>query len=474
MDATRAWAQEQFGHAELGDLRRTDRLVVLAADVAKRPSGIVSRVCATSASREGAFRLLENSGVRADAILDAVCEKTAHDCRGLGTVIVPIDTTSLSLEDDGSKGLGPIAHGRARSRGLHAVTALALTTDGAPIGIAAQALYVRTSKKTKDRNGKQETEGRHGLDVLESAETQLATSGVRPWFNFDRGFDSSTLFALAAQLGSLITVRSSGTRKLETGVQLRKAVERAPLRATKKIDVAAGTSPTQKRRKVAGKVVWTFGPPRKARAAKVVIRAMEVDLRWPLKNGKQEPLMRINAVLVRELGRSKDDRIEWILLTTHPIRTRADVLAIVRAYSLRWRIEDFHRAWKDGFCRVEDTQLRSRNAIYKWSTILAAVATRAMRLTHLARGTPDALASTEFSDYELEAIFVQRQPKEFKKSDIPKMTLAQAIRWIADTAGYTGPWNGPPGVTIVGRGLHEIELIAKAFEERDRKSAECT
>jgi hypothetical protein len=30
--------------------------------------------------------------------------------------------------------------------------------------------------------------------------------------------------------------------------------------------------------------------------------------------------VRFNVVLVREKGRLKDDRIEWLLLTTHPIR----------------------------------------------------------------------------------------------------------------------------------------------------------
>lgn len=466
MDDAREWAQEQFGHAELGDLRRTRRLVRVAAEVVGRPSGIVSRACATSASREGAFRLLESPHVRAADVLEAVFEKTAEDCRGKGTVIVPVDATSLSLEDDGRKGLGRIAHGRARSRGIHAVTALVLTNDGTPIGIGAQALYVRA--KGAAQGSKPESEGRHGLDVLESLETRLAGTDARPWFQMDRAFDSNNVLALAAKLGSLITVRSRANRKLDTEACLWSTLARAPIRATKTVEVAAGTSPVEKRRRVDGKICWTYGPPRKARVAKVVIRAAEVGLCWPLKDGKRPPLMSINAVLVREKGRSKEDRIEWLLLTTHPIRTRADILEVVRAYTLRWRIEDFHRAWKDGLCRVEDTQLRSRDAIYKWSTILAAVATRAMRLTHLARETPDALASTEFSDYELEAIIVQRKPKGFAKSDTPKMTLAQAIRWIADTAGYTGPWKGPPGVTIVGRGLYEIEIIARAFEESDR------
>lgn len=88
-----------------------------------------------------------------------------------------------------------------------------------------------------------------------------------------------------------------------------------------------------------------------------------------------------------------------------------------------------------------------------------------MRLTHLARETPDVLASTEFTTYELEAIVAHRRPRGFTRADIPKMTLGQAIRWIADAAGYAGPWKGPPGVTIVGRGLYDIEVIARAFEE---------
>lgn len=46
-----------------------------------------------------------------------------------------------------------------------------------------------------------------------------------------------------------------------------------------------------------------------------MIRAAEVGLCWGLNNGERKPLMPINAVLVRESGRSKDDRIEWLLLT---------------------------------------------------------------------------------------------------------------------------------------------------------------
>lgn len=365
MDDAGGWALEQFGHADLGDLRRTRRLVMLAGEVARRPSGIVSRACETAASREGAFRLLENRKVCPASMREAVFEKTASDCRGKGTVIVPVDATSLTLEDDGTKGLGRIAHSNTRNRGLHAVTALALSNDGTPIGIGAQALYVRSKTCAPSKRLKPDGEARHWLDVLESFDTRLAGTDARPWFQMDRGFDSNNVLALARDRDALITVRSRANRKLATEASLWATAARAPIRATKKIAVAASSSPTKKRGRVDGKPTTTYGAPRKARAATVTIRATEVVVCWQQKNGKRKPLMPINAVLVRERRRSKDDRIEWLLLTTHPIRTRADVLEVVRAYTLRWRIEDFHRAWKEGFCRVEDTQLRSRDAIFK-------------------------------------------------------------------------------------------------------------
>jgi hypothetical protein len=156
-----------------------------------------------------------------------------------------------------------------------------------------------------------------------------------------------------------------------------------------------------------------------------------------------------------------------MLLTTHPVGTRTEVLEVVRSYTLRWRIEDFHRVWKRGLCRVEETQLRSRDAIFKWATLLATVATRAMRLTQLARTTPDVPATSELTTTELEAILALREPKGVAPGTVP--TLAQAVRWLAEIGGYTGPWNGPPGATVIGRGLHDALIAARAFENRDKK-----
>jgi len=289
--------------------------------------------------------------------------------------------------------------------------------------------------------------------------------GCKPWFQMDRGADCWQVLALAQADGLLMTVRAAHDRRVgDVHGRLWSTVERASVTAKRKVEVPARPAAWRKKR-VGGKRVTYLTKPRRARIATVAIRAANVQVQCTTPTGRSLPVV-LNAVLVTEEGRGPD-RIEWMLLTTHPIGTRREVLEVVRGYTLRWRIEEFHRVWKRGLCRVEDTQLRSRNAIFKWATILAAVATRAMRLTHLARSAPDALATTEFSETELQAVLALRQPKA--DPDLSKLTLAIVVRWVADLGGYTGPWNGPPGPTVIGRGLYDVLVSARAFENRDKK-----
>src|SRR5690348_4648256 len=94
------WAESEFGQVELGDRRRTRRLVQLAAEVASRPAGTVTRACASSASREGAFRWLENAAVHHEPVVRAVEKAAVRRCRGQRRVYVPIDATSLTVTDE--------------------------------------------------------------------------------------------------------------------------------------------------------------------------------------------------------------------------------------------------------------------------------------------------------------------------------------------------------------------------------------
>ena len=462
------WAEEEFGRAELGDRRRTRRLVALAAEVGTRPAGTVTRACRSTASREGAFRLLENSAVRAVAMLRSMQKATGARSAEGKTVFVAVDGTSLHITDTRKrKGVGFIGARDRGARGLQVMTALAVDDRGVPMGIAGQRMWARTARSKRDPKGRPAHGGEniHWRDVLEDCRSTLSETapGTTPWYQLDRGADCWQVLTYAKEAGIVLTVRAVHDRRLDSGVdRLWQVVEKAPVLARKWIEVPAREQ--RHRRQRIGKVrINQLIPACPARRAKVAIRAASVPLRVSTPSGMKT--LEFNAVLVHEVKRAKEP-IAWMLLTTRPVDSRDAVLEVVRGYTFRWRIEDFHRAWKRGLCRVEDTQLRSLAAIEKWATLLASVAARAMRLTHQARLTPDAPATSELSPLEIEALIALRQPKDVSTS---APTLGQAIRWIADLGGYTGPSNGPPGVTVIGRGLDDVLLAARAFANRGKK-----
>src|SRR5690606_6509071 len=121
----------------------------------------------------------------------------------------------------------------------------------------------------------------------------------------------------------------------------------------------------------------------------------------------------VQALQLREVTRVPhgQEPICWILLTTHPLESLADCLLVIRSYTCRWRVEEFHKAWKSGLCDVESSQLRSYAAIQRWASILAAVAARAERLKRLSRETPDVDALTEFSQDEIDATILYMETK---------------------------------------------------------------
>jgi hypothetical protein len=168
------------------------------------------------------------------------------------------------------------------------------------------------------------------------------------------------------------------------------------------------------------------------------------------------------VVWVHEQGTTPagEKPLDWMLLTNAPFETMEAASEVVLGYSMRWRIEEFHKTWKTGACKVEDTQLRGRNAIIRWATILAVVATRIERLKRLARSEPEKPANDELTPVEIEVLVALKRRYKKRTEDVPDAmpTLGQAVRWLADIGGYTGKSSGgPPGSITIRRGLERVK-----------------
>ncbi|MCA9642686.1 MAG: IS4 family transposase, partial [Myxococcales bacterium] len=305
------------------------------------------------------------------------------------------------------------------------------------------------SRKSAYRSRYEERETRHWVDVLTQVDELCSEhpSGVRPWFQLDRGADCWPVLALALDRDLLLTVRSTHNRRLrgdkgKPPTYVWSTVEAQPLLGTYTVQVPAR-------------------PGHAARSAVMEVRACEVTIELRVAR-KQCKYVKVHAVLTREVS-DASDRLEWKLLTTHPVTTLQQACAVIDGYATRWRIEEFHRAWKSGVANVEDSQLRARDHFIKWATVLAAVAARALRLTYLARNEPERPARDDFSQDEIDAVIILKKRTGYRRGSNPPLGLI--VRWIAEIGGYTGKSSGgPPRPKVVGRGLQRIEGLATGLK----------
>jgi len=138
-----------------------------------------------------------------------------------------------------------------------------------------------------------------------------------------------------------------------------------------------------------------------ARKARVELRWGKVTLAAPdTAQTRHLPAAELYALLLTEPHPPKGAKaLRWVLLTTVPIDSRKQALRCLRWYTLRWRIEEWHRVLKSG-CRTESHQHHSAEKLARAIAIDAVIAWRVMLLTLLGREVPEIPAELIFAPWE--------------------------------------------------------------------------
>lgn len=455
-DAAKEWAREEFGDARLGSARRTSRVVEIAAGALRRPRPTIAGTFGRTAAAEGTFRLLENDSVSVDELAKAAHRATARRCAQWQSVIVPIDGTSLRVRDSRDlRGLGPLSSLTDKARGIQALHAIAVAPTGETLGILGREFWIRSRVVTppsgfKSKRPRTERESYRWVTMLQSATEQMREHApdCTPWFQLDRGGDCWMVIEHAVVNGLMLTVRANQNRALDqSGTHLFPLIRRSAPLATMIVDVPEGHK-------------------HRARRACLILRSLRVQLPIPVTRTRRI-LRDISIVQAIEKQAPADGSqpIEWLLLTTREVRTAQDAADVVRAYTRRWRIEEFHRTWKSGACGIESTRLRARDHIERWAVIMGSVAARIEQIKLTSRSSPELPATECFSHDEIDAVILLRskdRSMSYKLGQIP--TLGEVARWVAELGGYMGSKNSPPpGATVLARGLERIETAAQVL-----------
>jgi hypothetical protein len=213
----------------------------------------------------------------------------------------------------------------------------------------------------------------------------------------------------------------------------------------------------------------------KARTAVVELRSTKMTLTPQCHSERHRKPLSLTMVQVREISvpPEKEEPINWLLWTTEPAQTKEQILAVVRAYALRWRIEDFHLVWKQG-CRVEQLELETRQRLEKALVLYAGVAVRILHLRDLARREPTAPCTEVLTEDEWQALYAHLHG-ETATAKTPVPTVEQATRWIGRLGGHLGrKRDGMPGVRTLWRGWRDLTILVAGYRAGRQRSGPAT
>jgi hypothetical protein len=449
MDSDATWAEEEFGDAELGDVRRTARLVQLATILGAQPSASLPDATDDPASLKAAYRFFDNDYVRAEAMLASHIQSTTRRMQAVERVLAVQDTTYLDWTDHpATAGLGPLA--APTHQGLLAHTTLALTPERVPLGLLQQQVWARDKEVRRNQDHKQrpiaEKESQKWLTSLEAIEAARAACPDTHFVSVgDREADVYDLFLVARPVGVDLLVRAAQDRKADHPEKyLWAAMASAASAATLTIHMGAR----------AGQV---------ARDATLTVRWRQVTLRPPNSREKEKlPNITVWAVWACERNPPAGvEAVEWLLLTTVPLTSTEDALEILEWYAARWGIEVWHKVLKSG-CRIEDRQLEAADRLIRCLTLYSVIAWRILYATMLARAAPDVPCTVLLDADEWQGLYCRIHRVAIAPAKPP--TLRQAVRWIAQLGGFLGrKRDGEPGVTVLWKGFQHLVDIAAMY-----------
>jgi hypothetical protein len=461
------WAEQEFGGAPLGDKRLSRRLVDSAKRQAEQPMRAFTAVAKEDwPAVKGYYRLIDqpvDSEVTPENILHPHRERTLRRMQAQPTVLCIQDGTDVNFTTHPqTTGLGVIGRNQtgAQSRGLHLHSTLAVTTDGLPLGVLRTQFEAPEPKDQAPASAEEKTSFRWIESLRDCAALAKSLPKTRVISVADREADFYELFVEQQRLPEVdLVVRAKHDRRLP-GDQGRLF---AAVRTTEPGGKVALEVTRQSARAKSSKRQARIG--RQARTAELVLRYRRVELARDPKAGQdtQEKLPVTIVHAMESAPPSGEKPIEWFVLTTLTVDSAEQAAQILRWYSLRWRIEDWHRVLKSG-CHIDELGHHSAERLERAIAIRMVIAWRVMLMTLLGREVPELPPEILFSDLELRVIgdFAQSRGRSRPTQ------LGEAVRVVAILGGYLNRNNDPPpGHQLMWHGYTTLTTMCMAYQLRD-------
>ena len=386
---------------------------------------------------KAAYRLWDNEACPVEGLLSGHVSRTRQRCAAHREVLVVQDSTEFNYTSHrATTGLGYTS--RAKTHGVKAHASLTVAPDGDVLGVLDLFFWTRP----KSQLGRGVHRNRRTTDQKESARW---LRGVRA----AEGLASDRVVVIGdaeADLFDLFAEPRSGGVELLVRVHHQRRVVEHPLRYVR--DVAESHSVGVVRIEI------PRADGRPGRQATLTLYAASAVVPPPQNHPRKgcAPIT-LSWVLAREESPPAGATpIDWLLATTLPATSFEDAVACLERYRLRWRIERFFYALKQG-CAVEKLELQSALRLQRAIATYTIIAWRLMHLLYHVRAYPEADAREIFHEVELEVL----QAGAARSPGSPPLSSAEALRLLGRLAGHPGrARDAPPGIKTLWRGLRRL------------------
>lgn len=401
----------------------------------------------------GTYRFLRNRRVSPEEILQPHHAASSNRLTAAALPLVIHDTTEFKFEHMEPDEIGHLQTGAAGFFGH-----LSLAVDGASrevLGVTAFETLHRAQRSRRDRSKSSGGDTASWADReslrwergVESTERRLLGQ-VSPIHVMDRENDCYQRMAAMVESGRRFIIRARHNRaardeSTEQWTKLETLVERADVVLTRDV-------PLSRRKTKTAPVAAKDHPARKGRMATLHFASAEVEVRRPRYVSVGPEALRVSVVHAYEPDPPEgEEPVDWVLLTTEPASTKAELELVVDGYRARWLVEEFFKALKTG-CAYEDRLLESKHALLVALALSIPIAASVLAARAQAQQEPTVPASRYFSGPQLAILRVLR-PKHVPRNP----TLQQALLAVASLGGH---WrsNGMPGWQILSRGMRAL------------------
>ncbi len=470
---TNGWAINEFGGADFGDKRLTNRLIRLADSFANSPEKSINQACEDWSQSKAAYRFFQNEAILGSEILASHVAKTIERSKEHSTILAIQDTSYISYKTHKkTQGLGIIS-ARVRSKttnfqsyGLIMHTTFAVGTNGLPIGLLDQNISSRPPIAEEIRELKKRS---HGIALpIEDKESirwiksfincnnQPELKGVNVVTVCDREADMYDLFELGVSSDALFLVRASQNRTVNkastysktTGERLWELISKLNCQGEIEVNVPADDDKPK-------------------RIAVLEVRFGSFIMNPPANHVKKKiknlPNLKLTAIYVREKSvPTGEEAIEWMLLTNMKVNNIEEAIEKVKWYCLRWRIEIFHKILKSGL-KVEECRLGTAERLMRYLTVMSIIAWRIFYITLIARTESNLPCTYLLAEEEWKVLYTRMKHTKIYPDIAP--TIREAVRWIAQLGGFLArKGDGEPGPTTLWRGWRRLFDLTEGWK----------